>query len=79
MTVTSCLADVGIPSIVVEKFSCIASLWQNHTYYRLYLHLPKQFSERPLMGFPKDFPKYPSNHQFISYMESHTSAYNIQP
>ncbi|WOK98632.1 putative indole-3-pyruvate monooxygenase YUCCA4 [Canna indica] len=79
LAAAACLADVGIPSIVVEKSSCIASLWQNRTYNRLHLHLPKQFCELPLMGFPDDFPKYPSKHQFISYMESYASAYGIRP
>lgn len=31
------------------------------------------------MGFPKDFPKYPSKDQFISYMEQYTNKFGIKP
>ncbi|RWV84317.1 hypothetical protein GW17_00053975 [Ensete ventricosum] len=79
LAVAACLADVGIPSTVLEKSSCVASLWQHRTYDRLRLHLPKQFCELPLMGFPDGFPKYPSKHQFISYMESYATAFGIRP
>ncbi|THU73353.1 hypothetical protein C4D60_Mb04t21920 [Musa balbisiana] len=47
------LADVGIPSTVLEKSSCGASLWEHRTYDHLLLHLPKQFGELPLLGFPE--------------------------
>ncbi|KAL5729449.1 indole-3-pyruvate monooxygenase [Ranunculus cassubicifolius] len=79
LAVAACLADNGVPSVVLEKSNCIASLWQYKTYDRLNLHLPKQFCELPLMGFPKDFPKYPSKHQFISYMESYAKNFSIEP
>ncbi|THU64950.1 hypothetical protein C4D60_Mb01t31910 [Musa balbisiana] len=79
LAVAACLADVGIPSTVLEKSSCVASLWQHRTYDRLRLHLPKQFCELPLMGFPDGFPKYPSKHQFISYLESYATAFGIRP
>ncbi|KAF9617044.1 hypothetical protein IFM89_033114 [Coptis chinensis] len=79
LAVAACLADNGVPSIVLEKSNCIASLWQYKTYDRLNLHLPKQFCELPLMGFPKTFPKYPSKHQFISYMELYANKFSIEP
>ncbi|KAI7988285.1 putative indole-3-pyruvate monooxygenase YUCCA4 [Camellia lanceoleosa] len=37
------------------------------------------FCELPLFGFPENFPKYPTKHQFISYMESYASHFNIEP
>ncbi|KAL5975642.1 putative indole-3-pyruvate monooxygenase YUCCA4 [Asimina triloba] len=79
LAVAACLSECGIPSLVLEKSNCIASLWQNRTYDRLNLHLPKQFCQLPLMGFPKHFPKYPSKHQFISYMESYAAHFHIKP
>lgn len=79
LAAAACLAANGVPSLVLEKSNCIASLWQNRTYDRLTLHLPKQFCELPLMGFPEDFPKYPTKRQFISYMESYASNFSIEP
>ncbi|MCL7034333.1 hypothetical protein MKW94_010295 [Papaver nudicaule] len=79
LAVAACLSDKGIPSLVLEKSDRIASLWQYRTYDRLNLHLPKQFCELPLMGFPKHFPKYPTKHQFISYLESYASNFCIKP
>ncbi|RZC63990.1 hypothetical protein C5167_025743 [Papaver somniferum] len=79
LAVAACLSDKGIPSLVLEKSDRIASLWQYRSYDRLNLHLPKQFCELPLMSFPKHFPKYPTKHQFISYLESYASNFEIKP
>ncbi|KAK9149775.1 hypothetical protein Scep_008532 [Stephania cephalantha] len=79
LAVAACLSDRGIPSVVLEKTNCIASLWQCRAYNRLNLHLPRQFCELPLMGFPHNFPKYPSKNQFISYMESYAHNFSIKP
>lgn len=79
LAVSASLSKYVIPSVILEKSDCIASLWQQKTYDRLKLHLPKQFCELPLMGFPEDFPKYPTKHQFVSYMESYASHFKIKP
>ncbi|XP_068651951.1 probable indole-3-pyruvate monooxygenase YUCCA4 [Aristolochia californica] len=79
LAVAALLAQTGVPSLLLEKTNCIASLWQQRTYQRLKLHLPKQFCELPLMSFPEDFPKYPSKQQFISYMESYAANFSIKP
>ncbi|XP_030485577.2 probable indole-3-pyruvate monooxygenase YUCCA4 [Cannabis sativa] len=79
LAVSACLARQGVPCLVLEKSDCIASLWQQRTYDRLKLHLPKQFCQLPFMDFPEDFPKYPTKHQFISYMESYASHFSIKP
>ncbi|XP_074580865.1 indole-3-pyruvate monooxygenase YUCCA1-like [Curcuma longa] len=79
LAAAACLANVGIPSTVVEKSSCVGSLWQHRTYDRLRLHLPKQFCELPMLGFPEGFPKYPSKHQFLSYLEAYAAAFGIRP
>lgn len=79
LAAAACLSHNQIPSLILEKSDCIASLWQYRTYDRLKLHLPKQFCELPLMGFPPNFPKYPSKDQFISYMESYAAHFSIQP
>ncbi|KAK8550151.1 hypothetical protein V6N13_118676 [Hibiscus sabdariffa] len=79
LATSACLKQQGVPSLVLERSVCIASLWQHRTYDRLKLHLPKQFCQLPLLGFPQNFPKYPTKHQFISYMESYASHFSIQP
>ncbi|KAK2661085.1 hypothetical protein Ddye_007618 [Dipteronia dyeriana] len=79
LAVSACLSEQGVPSLILEKSDCIASLWQHKTYDRLKLHLPKQFCELPLFGFPNNFPKYPTKQQFIDYMESYASHFSIHP
>lgn len=79
LAAAACLAELGVPSTVLEKSSCVASLWRHRTYDRLKLHLPKRFCELPLMGFPAGFPRYPTKHQFVAYMESYAAAFGIAP
>lgn len=79
IAVAACLSENGVPSIILERSDCIASLWQYKTYERLKLHLPRHLCELPFLGFPADFPKYPSKRQFISYMESYAEHFKIKP
>ncbi|KAJ0089949.1 hypothetical protein Patl1_12872 [Pistacia atlantica] len=79
LAAAACLKEKGVPSIVLERSNCIASLWQLKTYDRLSLHLPKQFCELPLMGFPADFPTYPTKQQFVDYLESYAKKFDISP
>ncbi|GLT97660.1 hypothetical protein SLE2022_152150 [Rubroshorea leprosula] len=79
LATAACLTEQGVPSLVLEKSDCIASLWQQRTYDRLKLHLPKHFCQLPLLDFPKDFPKYPTKQQFIAYMDSYATHFSIRP
>ncbi|KAH9761065.1 Indole-3-pyruvate monooxygenase YUCCA6 [Citrus sinensis] len=79
LATAACLKERGIPSILLERSNCIASLWQLKTYDRLRLHLPKQFCELPLMGFPSEFPTYPSKQQFVDYLEAYAKRFEIRP
>ncbi|KAL6974401.1 Indole-3-pyruvate monooxygenase YUCCA2 [Sarracenia purpurea var. burkii] len=79
LAVAACLREKGVPSLILDRANCIASLWQLKTYDRLKLHLPKQYSELPLMAFPSDFPTYPTKQQFISYMESYAQHFDLAP
>ncbi|PNX77484.1 flavin-containing monooxygenase yucca3-like protein [Trifolium pratense] len=79
LAVAACLKDQNVPFVVVERANCIASLWQNRTYDRLKLHLPKQFCQLPNFPFPDYFPEYPSKFQFINYLESYAKNFNITP
>ena len=79
LAVGGCLRDQGVPFVVLEKADCIASLWQNRTYDRLKLHLPKQFCQLPNLPFPQHFPEYPTKKQFIDYLESYAKHFDINP
>ncbi|XP_073301935.1 indole-3-pyruvate monooxygenase YUCCA6-like [Primulina huaijiensis] len=79
LAAAACLKEKCVPSLVLERSSCIASLWQLKTYDRLKIHLPKQFCELPLMSFPLDFPTYPTKQQFIQYLEAYAKRFEIRP
>ncbi|KAK9072429.1 hypothetical protein SSX86_008863 [Deinandra increscens subsp. villosa] len=73
------LRQQGVPFVMLDRADCIASLWQNKTYDRLRLHLPKQFCQLPFFPFPPNFPEYPSKYQFVDYLESYTKKFEITP
>lgn len=79
LATAACLKSRGIPSLILERSNCIASLWKNKTYDRLRLHLPKHFCELPLLPFPKNFPTYPTKQQFVSYLDSYVAKFSIDP
>ncbi|XP_041006799.1 indole-3-pyruvate monooxygenase YUCCA2-like [Juglans microcarpa x Juglans regia] len=79
LAVAACLKQRGIPSLILERAACLASLWQQKTYDRLRLHLPKQFCELPFMPFPKSFPTYPTKQQFVAYLEAYADRFEIKP
>ncbi|KAJ6689185.1 hypothetical protein OIU85_005576 [Salix viminalis] len=79
LAVGSGLKRQGVPFVILERANCVASLWQNRTYDRLKLHLPKQFCQLPDFPFPEDFPEYPTKYQFINYLESYARHFNINP
>lgn len=79
LAVAAGLKNQGVPFVILERANCIASLWQNRTYDRLKLHLPKQFCQLPNFPFPEDFPEYPTKYQFINYLESYAKQFDIHP
>ncbi|KAK1411780.1 hypothetical protein QVD17_32511 [Tagetes erecta] len=79
LATAACLKEQGVPSVVIERSNCIASLWQLKTYDRLRLHLPKRFCELPLMPFPDDYPTYPDKQQFVEYLETYAKRFRIDP
>ncbi|KAK6944978.1 Flavin monooxygenase-like [Dillenia turbinata] len=79
LAVAACLKQKGVPSLIIERSSCIASLWQFKTYDRLRLHLPKHFCELPFVSFPSNFPTYPTKQQFVAYLEAYAKKFGIKP
>ncbi|CAH8389313.1 unnamed protein product [Eruca vesicaria subsp. sativa] len=79
LAVAASLKRQEVPYIILERANCIASLWQNRTYDRLKLHLPKQFCQLPNLPFPDNFPEYPTKYQFIEYLDSYATHFDIKP
>ncbi|KAI3946133.1 hypothetical protein MKX01_024889 [Papaver californicum] len=79
LAVAACLKKKGLPSLILERENCAASLWRNRTYDRLRLHLPKNFCQLPYMGFPPDFPSYPTKEQYIDYLDAYVKHFSIEP
>ncbi|KAF9594865.1 hypothetical protein IFM89_035026 [Coptis chinensis] len=71
LAVAPCLKEKGVPSVIVERANCIASLWKSKAYDRLHFHLPKKFCELPLMPFPAKFPTYPTKEHFVDYLDAY--------
>lgn len=79
LAVSACLKQRGIPSLILEKESCIGSLWKQKTYDALKLHLPKKICQLPYVKFPSEYPIYPTQRQFITYLEDYASHFSINP
>ncbi|KAJ7973874.1 Flavin-containing monooxygenase [Quillaja saponaria] len=79
LAAAACLKEKGIPSLILERADCLASMWQLKTYDRLRLHLPKQFCQLPFMPFPKNFPTYPTKQQFLAYLKAYANHFDIKP
>ncbi|KAJ1419391.1 Pyridine nucleotide-disulfide oxidoreductase, class-II [Sesbania bispinosa] len=79
LAAAACLKQKGIPSLILERADCLASMWQLKTYDRLRLHLPKQFCQLPLMPFPKSLPSYPTKQQFLAYLKAYADHFDIKP
>ncbi|PIA55669.1 hypothetical protein AQUCO_00700171v1 [Aquilegia coerulea] len=75
----ACLKEKGVPSLILERENCLASLWKLKTYDRLRLHLPKKFCELPYMDFPPEFPTYPTKQQFLNYLNDYANMFSIKP
>ncbi|KAF9621852.1 hypothetical protein IFM89_028440 [Coptis chinensis] len=80
LAVAACLKERGVPSVIVERANCIASLWKSKAYDRLHLHLPKKLYELPFMPFPAKFPTYPTKEHFVDYLDAYyVSKFGLEP
>ncbi|KAL5728146.1 indole-3-pyruvate monooxygenase [Ranunculus cassubicifolius] len=76
---SACLNRLSIQNILFERENCLASLWKTKTYDRVHLHLAKQFCQLPYMPFPSSYPTYLPKSQFIHYLDSYASHFNVNP
>jgi cation diffusion facilitator CzcD-associated flavoprotein CzcO len=70
LAVATCLERAGVPCLVLERSTAVASAWHRH-YDRLQLHTDKSHSELPFAPFPQNYPRYPSRTDLIAYLEDY--------
>ncbi|MCL7034656.1 hypothetical protein MKW94_014174 [Papaver nudicaule] len=75
----TCLKQLNILSIVLEREDCYASLWKKRSYDRLKLHLAKQFCSLPHMPYPPHTPTFVPRVEFIKYIDSYVEKFDINP
>lgn len=78
LAVAACLKQAGVPFLILEQAREVGSAWRRH-YDRLHLHTAKAYSELPFLHFPKDYPRYPSRLQVISYLEAYARDFQLEP
>ncbi len=76
LAVGACLKQAGIPCIILEQSEKVASAWHRH-YDRLHLHTDKKNSGLPFLPLPKEYPRYPSRLQVITYLESYARKFPL--
>lgn len=79
LATSACLNLFSIPNIVLEREDCSASLWKKRSYDRLKLHLAKEFCQLPHMPFPSDAPTFVPKKEFIRYLDTYISEFNVSP
>ena len=78
LAVGACLKQAGLSCVILEQSDVVGSAWHQH-YDRLHLHTAKAYSALPFMPFPKDYPRYPSRAQVISYLEAYARQFQLEP
>jgi indole-3-pyruvate monooxygenase len=78
LAVGACLKRAGVSCLILEQADKVGAAWHRH-YDRLHLHTDKAHSELPFVGFPKDYPRYPSRTQVIGYLEAYARHFQLEP
>jgi indole-3-pyruvate monooxygenase len=78
LAVGACLKQAGISCLILEQADKVGVAWHRH-YERLHLHTDKKHSALPLAPFPKEYPRYPSRLQMISYLEGYCRQFHLEP
>lgn len=72
------LATHGLSVRVLEKAGAVAAVWRRH-YDRLHLHTDRAHSALPGLPMPRDYPRYPSRDQVVSYLERYAAHFGLAP
>ncbi len=78
LAVGACLKQAGISCLILEQADQVGVAWHRH-YERLHLHTDKRHSALPFAPFPKEYPRYPSRLQMISYLEAYSRQFRSEP
>ena len=78
LAVAACLKRAGLPCLILEQSDQVGPAWRGH-YDRLHLHTDKGHSALPFVPFPKDYPRYPSRLQVVSYLEAYARQLQLEP
>jgi len=78
LAVGACLARAGVSFTILERGSAVGESWRAH-YDRLHLHTDKGTSALPFTPFPREYPRYPSRDEVVSYLESYARAHALEP
>lgn len=78
LAVGACLQQANIPYLILEQADNVGATWRRH-YDRLHLHTAKAYSALPFMPFPKEYPRYPSRVQVVSYLEAYARHFQLEP
>ena len=78
LAVGACLQQAGISCLILEQADKVGVAWHRH-YQRLHLHTDKKHSELPFAPFPREYPRYPSRLQMISYLEAYARRFHLEP
>ncbi|XP_020590753.1 probable indole-3-pyruvate monooxygenase YUCCA11 isoform X1 [Phalaenopsis equestris] len=79
LSTAACLSVLSIPYVILERDSCIASLWRRRAYNRLKLHLAKRFCQLPHMPYPAGTPTYIPKDRFIEYLDDYAARFDVRP
>ncbi|KAF3332900.1 putative indole-3-pyruvate monooxygenase YUCCA10 [Carex littledalei] len=78
LAVAACLAQRGVPSLILERDNCIGPLWRKRTYNRISLHLAKQYCSLPHLPHSETTPTYIPKSEFISYLDSYAERFHLR-
>jgi indole-3-pyruvate monooxygenase len=78
LAVGASLQRAGISCLILEQADKVGVTWHRH-YQRLHLHTDKKHSELPFAPFPREYPRYPSRLQMISYLEAYARQFHLEP
>jgi indole-3-pyruvate monooxygenase len=78
LAVSACLKRLGISFVILERAEHVGSAWRRH-YERLHLHTDKARSALPFLPIPREYPKYPSREQVVTYLETYARRFDLEP
>ncbi len=78
LATAACLKRRGLPFVVLEKGSRVASPWERH-YDRLHLHSSRAMSGLPHRPLSRRLGRYPAREDVLAYFEDYAAHFGISP